>query len=141
MVDIYTFNGLYEHLKNIDKISSLKDFADKSKYNYTYLSELKNEKKPLTKEFVQVISTRFEVKFNLIVNTEPINHVIASEPKTEYISSHGSGDKLIDSIFEMIRNNEKLINNNTKLVDINAELSNFILSKLKNNENKLNHAS
>ncbi len=66
MVEIYNFRGMFEYLKNIDKVTSLKDFSEKSGYNYTYLSELNNEKKPLTKEFVRTISVRLEVDFKYL---------------------------------------------------------------------------
>lgn len=66
---------------------------------------------------------------------------MASEPKSEYITGHGSGDKMIDSIFEIIQSNQKLIDNNSKLIEINAELSHFLITKIKNSEKELNHAS
>lgn len=63
-----------------------------------------------------------------------------SDHRVDYTKDRSKDQKLIESIFEMIRNNEKLIDNNSKLVEINASLSNFILNKLKNNGKELNHA-
>jgi len=61
------------------------------------------------------------------------NNDIASEPMVVYekTPSVEKSKDVMDSLYELIKNNEKLIDNNTKLVETNAMLSKYVI-QLKN---------
>lgn len=132
MIEIESFNDMYIKLKFDKKITNLKDFSLKSGYNYTYLSELKNKKKPLKHEFVRNINKIFSESFELLEKNNLQNEIL-SEPIETYSKIESKND-LADSIFKLIQNNEKLIDNNTKLVDTNAKLSMYVIELKKNIE-------
>jgi transcriptional regulator with XRE-family HTH domain len=122
----------------IDSIkANQNELADKLGVSQAAISKVRNGKMDIPRSWIPIIKQNYNVDITDFIT----NDNIASDPKPEYIKGEGMGDKLIDSIFEMIKNNEKLIDNNSKLVEINAELSHFILTKFKNNGKELNHAS
>lgn len=121
----------------IDSINANQnELADKLGVSQAAISKVRNGKMEIPKGWIPIIKHNYNVDITDFITTQVI-----AEPLTNYESKKESSTDVLSTLFQMIKNNEKLIDNNTKLVDINAELSNFILSKLKNNENKLNHAS
>ncbi len=62
---IQSFTQLFNFLKKLHLVDSLKDLAKKTGYNYTYLSELNTLRKPMTAEFVRNINEKLKVSFAL----------------------------------------------------------------------------
>lgn len=56
MTHIKDFNEIFDFFKKRKLVQSLKEFSLMTGNSYTYLSELKNGKKPLTPDFVQSLS-------------------------------------------------------------------------------------
>ena len=107
------------------------DLADKLGVSQTAISMVKNGKLEIPKSWIDIIEQEYHINISdFTINSDNISNNTVSEPKEEYIKDRSNDEKLIESIFEMIRNNEKLIDNNSKLVEINATMSHFIISKL-----------
>ncbi len=87
---------------------------------------------------------KYLYKLNKVFNVEILsllkqsdnndNYSMASEPMSVYerTPSVEKPKDVMDSLYELIKNNEKLIDNNTKLVETNAMLSKYVI-ELKNN--------
>lgn len=59
-----TFTILYNHLRNNNIVTNLKDFANKSGYDYIYLSKMKNGKHDVSSIFIDKINSIFGTEFD-----------------------------------------------------------------------------
>lgn len=76
-----TFTEYLLYLKKSNKVKSLKDLAQKSGYNYTYLSQVKNGIKVYTEEMQSKLFSIFGQP--LVYNAEPIKSAEIYKPKIQ----------------------------------------------------------
>jgi hypothetical protein len=63
MTEIQTFTDIYNYFKKSGKIKNLREFAELTGNSYTYLSELKNNRKPMSTFFILSINEKLNTDF------------------------------------------------------------------------------
>ncbi len=81
-------NDIYSYLKNEKLVKTKKDFAEKTSYNYSYISELFNDSEAGIPEKLRLsISSKFGIDVDAVLKTTP--STLEKHPKSSAMSFKG----------------------------------------------------
>lgn len=96
-IDNQAFRDLLIFLKKNRFIKNMKDLAVKLDYNYTYLSQIKNDKHPFSLDIRNKILDKFELSLDILRVKKPEYIIKSSENSLPYVKESSSiplGDNL-----------------------------------------------